>query len=187
MARIRIHAWLALVACAACATTLAAAPLGPVAKPLAEPGPDAYAIRPINSLGVGIGAKPGVLPTNYAAEHGVASPSPLASARSWPITCYHWAASASRSNPLYFEEVNAERYGYACGCLQPVVSTVHFFGTVPYLPYLMASDCPRECVYTLGHYRPGSCAPYRSHGWPVDLLGAAAEGGAVAGLILLVP
>ena len=69
--------------------------------------------------------------------------------------------------PLYFEEINLERYGYGCGwCLQPGASAAHFFGTVPALPYLMTVDCPHECIYTLGHYRPGSCPPWRATGRP---------------------
>ena len=44
-----------------------------------------------------------------------------------------------------------------------------------------------ECIYPLGHYRPGSCVPYR-HQWPEhNLRAAAVETGAVAGLILLIP
>jgi hypothetical protein len=67
------------------------------------------------------------------------------------------------------------------------VSTAHFFATIPALPYLKASDCPWECEYTLGHYRPGSCPPYRFHCWPVDGLGALAEGGTAAWLVLVLP
>ena len=43
---------------------------------------------------------------------------------------------------------------------QPVVSGVHFFGTLPILPYKMGVEQPWECMYALGYYEPGSCAPF---------------------------
>jgi hypothetical protein len=107
-------------------------------------------------------------------------------ARPWPTISYTWVAAATRHNPLYFEEINAERYGYTCSpCLQPVISTAHFFGTIPALPYLKGADCPWECQYTLGHYRPGSCNPWRRHYWPVSARGALCQAGVVTGVVFL--
>ena len=37
----------------------------------------------------------------------------------------------------------------------------HFFGATVALPYLLLVEPPRECVYTLGEYRPGSCVPFQ--------------------------
>lgn len=107
--------------------------------------------------------------------------------RHWPCMTYTWEAAATRHNPLYFEEINAERYGYGRRCLQPVVSTAHFFGTIPLLPYLKGANCPWECQYTLGHYRPGSCHPYRLHSLPLSCRGAAMQAGAVTGLVYIIP
>ncbi|MCH2113644.1 MAG: hypothetical protein MK171_01850 [Pirellulales bacterium] len=106
----------------------------------------------------------------------------------WAVTEYRWAATCMRHRPLYFEEVNAERYGYTPSyLLQPLVSAGRFFATIPALPYKMAVDCPCDCVYTLGHYRPGSCNPRRPHRWPIQLGASMVEVGAIAGLILLLP
>lgn len=145
--------------------------------------------RPIGSLGVESSLPVGEMPRDYAEEQGATNaPAGMAGLRTWPIQTRWWVASATRHRPLYFEEVNAERYGYTRSrLLQPAISTVHFFGTVPYLPYLMAADCPCECVYTLGHYRPGSCVAYRQHAWPISVKGATAEAAAVVGIIALFP
>jgi hypothetical protein len=42
---------------------------------------------------------------------------------------------------------------------------------------------PTECMYALGHYRPGNCAPYMINPVPLSCRGAALEAGAVAGAI----
>jgi hypothetical protein len=107
--------------------------------------------------------------------------------RPWPSSCYGWEAPAVCYRPLYFEQVNLERHGYSCGAAQPLVSAAHFFGTIPALPYLIAAQPCGECVYTLGHYRPGSCAPFQLYRPPLSLRGAAAEAGVVTGLIFAVP
>lgn len=145
-------------------------------------------LRPMTALGVSISAPDGKMPTDYAARQPVPANAGELILRTHAPLNYCWAASGSRHHPLYFEEVNAERYGYGCRpCFQPVVSAAHFFGTIPALPYLWMADCPRECVYTLGHYRPGSCNPYRPHSWPCKVDAAVVEGAAIAGLIFLLP
>jgi hypothetical protein len=68
-----------------------------------------------------------------------------------------------------------------------VVSAAHFFGRIPALPYLATVDPPHRCVYTLGHYRPGSCAPLAWNLVPFDPLAAAVQGGVVTGLVYLIP
>lgn len=105
--------------------------------------------------------------------------------RAWQASAYHWKASSLCHKPLHFEEVALERYGHDWGpYLQPVVSAAHFFGTAPLIPYHIGLEPCCECIYPLGYYRPGSCAPYMI--WPVPisaraaLLEAAAVGGAIA-------
>lgn len=139
--------------------TLVAVGAEEVARPRSEP----YQ-KPIGLLGVNISLPKGAVPRNEAQE--IVSTIPFAGnmPRPWPSLVYHWEAAATWHQPLYFEEVNAERYGYQCNWVaQPFVSTAHFFGTLPAMPYLMTVNCPRECVYTLGNYRPGSCPPWRRH------------------------
>lgn len=50
--------------------------------------------------------------------------------------------------PLYFEEKALERNGRTIGLAQPLVSFVHFFGTVPALPYKMGEKPPSTPMYT---------------------------------------
>ncbi|MCO6046166.1 hypothetical protein NG895_19880 [Aeoliella sp. ICT_H6.2] len=155
------------------------------------PGSEQYAEPqqvPITALGVNIALPAGKLPESEAT--GLVKVGPLLTEmpRPWPTLVYTWMPAATRHQPLYFEEINAERYGYSRNwVLQPVVSTAHFFGTIPALPYLMAANCPGECVYTLGHYRAGSCPPYRRHCWPCDLLGGTVEAGTIAWMIVVLP
>jgi hypothetical protein len=147
--------------------------------------------RPLGELGIAIALPDGKSPDDPAAacwRRLNESAGPLAAMRCWPMTLYNWEATCLCHRPLYFEQINLERHGYGC-CepLQPLASAAHFFGTVPALPYCMAVECPCECVYTLGHYRPGSCPPWRHHWPPCSPLAAAAEGGVWTGMIFLIP
>ncbi|HJS06037.1 MAG TPA: hypothetical protein VJ809_00210 [Pirellulales bacterium] len=108
--------------------------------------------------------------------------------RTWPQTCYTWKASGLCHKPLYFEQSHMERYGHSWGpVLDPVISGAHFFASVPLLPYHMGLEPPCECVYPLGHYRPGSCAPHYIEPWPWSIRGGALQATAVTGLIFAVP
>jgi hypothetical protein len=149
----------------------------------------AAAFKPLTGLGINIAQPAGQMPTDFATPcWDQINAGPSGACRCWPVTCYQWDATCLCYRPLYFEEINAERYGYVCGgCLQPAVSAAHFFATVPALPYCMAADCPGECVYTLGHYRPGSCPPWRCHYPPCDPIAAASAGGIYTGLIFAIP
>jgi hypothetical protein len=147
--------------------------------------------KPFDLMGVAIELPGGQLPRDYAAARiaeTLPEPGMLGMTREWAVMDYNWVATAFCHRPLYFEEANLERYGYGCNAyLQPAASAAHFFGTVPALPYCMALDCPRECVYTLGHYRPGSPNPWRRVSVPKRLRAAFAEGGVWTGLIFLIP
>jgi len=107
--------------------------------------------------------------------------------RPWPLYEFWWEAPAFCHRPLYFEEVNLERYGYSHGLAQPLLSGAHFFGKIPALPYLMTAEPHRDCVHTLGHYPPGSYAPYHIHYPPLSLRAAAVEAAVVTGLIFAIP
>ncbi len=109
-------------------------------------------------------------------------------ARSFVPSAIQWKASGLCHKPLYFEEVQLERYGHEIGpILQPLVSTAHFFGNIAVLPYKMGIHPPHECQYSLGYYRPGDCAPYMLPPVPISLRGAAVQAGAVVGGAALVP
>ncbi len=90
--------------------------------------------------------------------------------RCWEQTTYMWKASAMCHKPLYFEDEQLERYGHSfTPCIEPFVSGAHFFATIPVLPYCMGVEPPNECIYALGHYRPGDCAPYMCNPIPLSL------------------
>ncbi len=75
---------------------------------------------------------------------------------------YAWLTPTFSHRPLYFEQVNLERYGIGPRrCLQPVASAGHFFGSVLLMPYKWLAEFPGEPVYTLGNNRPGDCVPYQ--------------------------
>jgi hypothetical protein len=108
--------------------------------------------------------------------------------RCWEQTTYMWKASAMCHKPLYFEDEQLERYGHSFSpCIQPFVSGAHFFTHVPVLPYCMGVEPPNECIYALGHYRPGDCAPYMCNPIPISPRGALFEAGAVVGTAAAIP
>jgi len=112
----------------------------------------------------------------------------LPSTRDWMPSTFNWTASALCHKPLYFEEVQLERYGHTAGPIkQPFISGAHFFFNIAALPYKMAINPPRECQYPLGYYRPGDCAPWQIPPIPLSLRGAAAEAGVWVGGIFLIP
>ncbi len=99
-----------------------------------------------------------------------------------------WTASGLCHKPLYFEQRNLERYGHATGPLtQPILSAAHFFSTIPVLPYRMGLRPPNECVYALGHYRPGNCAPYLVPAVPFTVRAGLSQAGAVVGSTYVLP
>lgn len=108
--------------------------------------------------------------------------------RCWCDITYMWKASGLCHKPLYFEDVHLERYGHSWGpFVQPLVSGAHFFGTLPILPYKMGLKTPNECVYTLGHYRPGDCAPYLIDPIPFTWRAALYQAGATVGVAAILP
>ncbi|MEX2307205.1 MAG: hypothetical protein WD738_06410 [Pirellulales bacterium] len=108
--------------------------------------------------------------------------------RCWEQTTYLWKASALCHKPLYFEDEHLERYGHSWPpCCQPLVSGAHFFTRLPILPYCMGIEPPNECIYALGHYRPGSCAPYMCNPIPFSWRGALFQAGAVVGAAAVLP
>jgi hypothetical protein len=108
--------------------------------------------------------------------------------RVWPEITYTWKASALCHKPLYYEDVQLERYGHTWPrCAQPLVSGAHFFSSTAILPYKMGLQTPDECVYALGHYRPGSCAPYYIEALPFTWRAAAFQAGVVTGINFALP
>lgn len=99
-----------------------------------------------------------------------------------------WKASALCHKPLYFEDVQLERYGHTRGpIVQPFVSGAHFFANVALVPYKMGINPPHECQYPLGYIRPGSCAPWMHQPFPLSARGAATAAGFYTGANFLIP
>ncbi len=122
------------------------------------------------------------LPTECLIEQVAYTP------RTWTPTTMTYMASNLCHKPLYFEEVNLERYGHTAGPLcQPIVSSAHFFLNIAVLPYKMGVHSPHECQYALGYYRPGNCAPWIIPPVPLSVRGAWYQAAAVTGTALLIP
>lgn len=108
--------------------------------------------------------------------------------RNFVATTMTWKASGACHKPLYFEEVQLERYGHEWGpWVQPAISSLNFFKNVAVLPYKMGIHPMNECQYSLGYYRPGSCAPWTVGPVPISLRGAAVQAAAVTGAVFALP
>ena len=78
----------------------------------------------------------------------------------WTPSGYCWQSPAFCFSPLYFEQPNLERYGQSKGpLLSPALSATYFFGQVTTLPIKALWQPPWSKSCTLGHHRPGDCAP----------------------------
>jgi hypothetical protein len=144
--------------------------------------PDNAGFKSIKDISFDIRPMPGELPKECPL---ITSPY---NGRHFMQTCYQWKASALCTKAAYFEDPQLERYGHSvCPFLQPVISGAKFFLTVPLLPYKMGITPPNECVYTLGYYRPGNCAPYMLDPFPVSVRAVLFEAAAVGGAVALIP
>ena len=101
---------------------------------------------------------------------------------------FAWTASGLCHKPLYFRELQAERYGHSIGYVsQPFLSAAHFFCNAAILPYNMGMRPPQECVYALGHYGPGDPAPRYVPAVPISIRGGLMQAGAVLGAVYVLP
>ena len=108
--------------------------------------------------------------------------------RNWAPICFQYNASALCHKAAYFEDISVERYGHSWGpFLQPVISAGKFYLSVVFLPYKIGLTPPQECVYAIGYYRPGSCAPHMIDPLPISVRAGLMEAGAVVGLGFLIP
>ncbi len=117
-------------------------------------------LKPISGLTADAGVSAGVMPGDASAIYLPGYPLAPMSVGCMPQSV-EWVPPCFCHQPLYFEDPMLERHGEEAGCFQPAVSGGRFFFTVGALPYLMAGESPCECVYPLGHFRPGSCVPLR--------------------------
>lgn len=145
-------------------------------------------VKPLDQIAATIVPPSGKLPPNAAAKNRKLEPEVWQDdSRRFPDQTIFWEATHYEHQPLYFEEINLERYGYDRGCMQPVFSAGNFYGSVALWPYKLVCYPWYECRSTLGQYRPGSCAPYRCNNLPWRLDAALVEVGAWTGLAFLLP
>ena len=144
--------------------------------------PSPQDLDPIDKITTDISIDPGPVPKECSLGDLTFEP------RNWVPSTFMWKASGLCHKPLYFEDVHLERYGHSHGpLLQPIISGARFFLTIPALPYLMGLEPPDECLYTLGYYRPGDCAPYMLDPIPLSVRGALFQAGAVTGMVAIIP
>lgn len=139
-------------------------------------------VKKLSDISTNIAAEPGEFPVECGLGDEQFSP------RNFQGTLFAWKASSLCHKPLYFEDVELERYGQTCSPLfQPIISAAKFYLTLPILPYMMGLEPPLECIYPLGYYRPGSCAPFIIPPVPISLRGALLEAGVWVAGVALVP
>ena len=154
----------------------------PQLREFKESCPSPKDLKPIRELTTNITPSEGELPHDCPLGNATFKARVFA-----PIT-YTWTASGLCHKPLYFEDVQLERYGHMAGpWVQPFASGAHFFLTIPILPYKMGLETPNECMYSLGYYRPGDCAPYLFDPLPLSVRGALFEAGAWVGAVAIFP
>lgn len=108
--------------------------------------------------------------------------------RYWHPLTYTYTASSLCHKPLYFENIQLERYGHTHGpIMQPVRSVAHFFVRLATLPYHTAIHPANECEYPLGLYRPGDCAPWLKDPIPLSLGGVRRQAAVVGGWVAVLP
>ena len=135
-----------------------------------------------------IGTK--ILPPDEAAKEVAAvRPLPGGQERAFSPLTYRWQSANICHWPLYFEEPMLERHGQqVCPAyLQPAVSGGKFFTNIFLYPYKATLQPACESRYTLGHFRPGSCAPLLKDTLPWSPRAAAVQGAAITGVAVGLP
>jgi hypothetical protein len=88
---------------------------------------------------------------------------------------------------LYFEEKNAERYGWDLGPIQLLVSTCYFFKDVLLFPQNFGSYPCRRFDSSAGHCQPGDPVPYILYPPEFTWTGLLTEGGVIGLLAYAIP
>jgi hypothetical protein len=88
---------------------------------------------------------------------------------------------------LYFEQLNAERYGWDLGPLHPLISAGVFYWDVATLPYHAATDPLRRYECNTGYALPGDPMPLLLYLPKPSLTGALAEAAVIGVLFAIFP
>jgi hypothetical protein len=86
---------------------------------------------------------------------------------------------------LYFEQINAERYGWDLGFIHPFLASAEFFAGVAVLPYKLGQCRKYEC--SAGYPLPGDPVPFLVYPPEWSLTGAMAQAGTVLMGLLIFP
>jgi hypothetical protein len=107
--------------------------------------------------------------------------------RAWPgMRCVAEPAYVCYGR-LYFEQLNAERYGWDFGILHPIISAGVFYADLATWPYRWATDPFRCYDCNTGYCLPGSPVPLRLYPLGASLTGTIAEAGVVVALLAIFP
>ena len=88
---------------------------------------------------------------------------------------------------LYFEQINAERYGWDLGPLHPLISAGTFYFDLATLPYHAATDPLRRYECNTGYALPGDPMPLLLYRPQLSLPGALAEAAAIGLMFVIFP
>lgn len=153
--------------------------------------------RPIGQISIDVRSKPkgtsNDLPEDLAQQTTGTIPTVVAARADEMNAEPMYAASLDRAHqfpyqPLYFEEINLERYGRSnCGVLQPAASGLRFFATIPSLPYAMTVHKPNQAYHWRWPYEAGWGAPRVRELRPLELKPSLVQASAMTGLIFVVP
>jgi hypothetical protein len=107
--------------------------------------------------------------------------------RHFAPTHFMWMASNLYHRPLYFEDVQLERYGQVkCNEWCQAAESLGKFGVqLAALPYQVALDYPWAKRYSLGYYRPGDCAPKLHYQVPLNCKAAVTATAFYTGIVFL--
>lgn len=151
-----------------------------------------YQPRPIGLVGLSVKpSKPGAFPSGKddPAKECFPRETEQVGQFGWYDNCPYGNYLFVCHGPLYFEEVDAERYGETWGAwLQPGVTAGKFFGTVPLVPYKWYANTFSEEQYGRDNFGQARNGYAEGRFVPPFHAGAAAfTGGLVTGLFFLIP
>ncbi len=109
----------------------------------------------------------------------LAAPGEVYAGRKWPLQVTATVPNVVCYRPLYFEELNAERYGWDACLFQPFISVGKFYLDTLMLPYNMGVLSPCDCECNAGYYLPGTPVPYMIYVPPLSVKGILYESAAI--------
>ena len=106
----------------------------------------------------------------------------------WEGSLAGWTSPEFYTRPLYFEQMNFERYETSAPAwTRPMISYTQFLANIPVLPYKMGTNGSRDRIYTVGHYPYGQVVPAHSNWGTPTRRGMLLQGVATAGLVFFIP